>query len=145
VDPISDSLVGIGGKLIDTIAGFIPNPEEKLKAKLAMEAQLQSAEIQGQLAQLSINQAEAASGSVFLGGWRSATGWVCASAFGWNFLFQPMLTWSMMAYGTATGHPYSLPAFPVLDTSTLLGVLGALLGLGGLHLGDLHSQRTSEK
>jgi hypothetical protein len=143
-DPISDSVIGIGAKLIDTIAGFIPNPEEKQRAILAAQAQLQQEVIQANLSQLQINQAEAASGSIFLGGWRSAVGWVCAFSFAWCFVLQPMLTWAVIAYNAQTKNNYTLPPFPVLDTNTMLGVLGALLGLGGLHLGDLHSQRITD-
>jgi hypothetical protein len=78
------------------------------------------------LAQLEINKAEAASGSVFKGGWRPAVGWVCASAFAYHFVLQPILLFVVALTGT------ELPTLPEFDMSTLLPVLGGMLGIGGL-------------
>lgn len=147
MDPITSNtpggiLLGIGGKLIDTIASFIPNPEEKLKATLAMQQQLQAAEIQAQLAQLDIDKAEAASGSVFMGGWRSAIGWVCALAFAWTTVGVPMIGFFVTLYNMRDPS-FKLPVLPQLDTGELMTVMGTLLGMGGWHYADLHSQRTT--
>ena len=81
---------------------------------------------QSLLAQLEINKAEAASGSLFKGGWRPAVGWVCALAFAYHYLLQPLLVFILTASGV------DLPELPSFDMSTLLTVLGGLLGIGGL-------------
>jgi hypothetical protein len=80
----------------------------------------QIAELQGQL---DTNKAEAASGNVFVAGWRPAVGWVCAMAFGFTFVFAPLATWA----AALSGHPVT---FPVLDISQLMPVLLGMLGLG---------------
>ena len=74
-------------KLIAPVTGlldkFIPDADEK--AKLAHEIATMSDRHAQELAlaQISVNQAEAASGSTFKGGWRPFIGWVCGLAFGW--------------------------------------------------------------
>jgi len=69
--------------------------------------------------QLEINKAEAASGSLFKGGWRPAVGWVCVCGFAINFLVSPI----------AAGFGVEIPQ---ADASTLMPVLMGMLGLGGL-------------
>jgi len=78
------------------------------------------------LAQLEINKAEAASGSIFKGGWRPAVGWVCAFAFAYHFVIQPVLIF-IFAYAGVDA-----PELPEFDMGTLLTVLGGMLGIGGL-------------
>jgi hypothetical protein len=78
------------------------------------------------LAQLEINKAEAASGSIFKGGWRPAVGWVCAFAFAYHFVIQPVLVF-IFAYAGVDA-----PELPEFDMGTLLTVLGGMLGIGGL-------------
>ena len=38
--------------------------------------------------------AEAQSGSLFIGGWRPAVGWVCVLGLAYQFLAFPMLAWA---------------------------------------------------
>ena len=81
---------------------------------------------QALLAQLEINKAEAASGSLFKGGWRPFVGWVCGIAFAYHFVLQPLLIFILSVF------KISLPNLPVFDMSTLLPVLGGMLGIGSL-------------
>jgi hypothetical protein len=78
------------------------------------------------LAQLEINKAEAASGSLFKGGWRPFVGWTCGIAFAYHFVFQPLLIFIFAYIGLET------PDLPEFDVGTLLPVLGGMLGIGGL-------------
>ena len=78
------------------------------------------------LAQLEINKAEAASGSLFKGGWRPAVGWVCAIAFAYHFILKDLLVFGASLAG------YQLPDLPDFDMGTLLTVLGGMLGIGSL-------------
>ena len=78
------------------------------------------------LAQLEINKAEAASGSIFKGGWRPFVGWTCGIAFAYHFVLQPLLIFIFAYSGLET------PDLPQFDISTLLPVLGGMLGIGGL-------------
>ena len=78
------------------------------------------------LGQLEINKAEAASGSLFKGGWRPAVGWVCAIAFAYHFILKDLIVFGATFAGA------ELPELPEFDMGTLLTVLGGMLGIGGL-------------
>jgi hypothetical protein len=67
-----------------------------------------------------------AKGNWFQSSWRPLVGWVCAIAFGWHFVFQPLLIFVL----TYAGQP--VPDLPSFDMSALMTVLGGLLGLGSL-------------
>lgn len=131
MDPISDSVIGLGAKLIDTVAGFIPNPEEKLKAQLAMQAQIQTAALQAAQSQLEIDSKEAESPSMFVAGWRPAVGWICGFGLAWQYVLMPISAYVINI--VATFWHKAIPPLPALDNSTLYPLLMALLGLGGMH------------
>ena len=76
--------------------------------------------------QLEINKAEAASASVFKGGWRPFIGWTCGAAFAYHFVLQPVLLFCVALFGL------DIPALPQFDMSSLMTVLMGMLGLGGL-------------
>ena len=76
--------------------------------------------------QLEINKAEAASGSVFKGGWRPAIGWVCALALMWTYFAQPFISFAVGAFGIA------LPPLPELDMGALMPLMLGMLGLGSM-------------
>lgn len=78
------------------------------------------------LAQIEVNKAEAASGSVWKGGWRPFVGWVCGTAFAYHFVIQPLAIFIVAAYGM------EIPALPEFDMGQLMTVLMGMLGLGGL-------------
>lgn len=79
------------------------------------------------LAQIGVNQTEATSESIFKSGWRPFTGWSAAIGVTTGLVWAPLGAWAITA---TTGH--ILPPLPVLDTATMLTLLGGLLGLGGL-------------
>ena len=76
--------------------------------------------------QLEINKAEAASGSVFKGGWRPFIGWVCGIAFAYHFVLQPLIVFGVTAAGV------EIPELPSFDMGSLMTVMMGMLGLGGL-------------
>ena len=112
-----DALLGIGGKLIDKL---IPDPAARDAARFELLKLQQSGELAAMLAQTDVNKVEAASGSVFVAGWRPAIGWVCALAMGYQYLLRPFL----VAFNPVL-------AFPGLDDN-LWQLLAGMLGLGGL-------------
>ena len=120
---IISSLIGPVSGILDK---FVEDKDQK--AVLAHEIATMSDKYaqQALLAQLEINKAEAASGSLFKGGWRPAVGWTCAIAFGYHFVLQPLLVFVLTASGV------DLPDLPEFDMGTLLTVLVGMLGIGGL-------------
>ena len=117
------ALIGPVTGLLDK---FIPDADEKARIAHELATMGEKHAQQLALAQIEVNKAEAASGSVFKGGWRPAVGWVCASAFAYHFVLQPILLFVVALTGT------QLPTLPEFDMSTLLPVLGGMLGIGGL-------------
>jgi hypothetical protein len=120
--------------LINTLVGPVTGLLDKFvedkdqKAKLAHEIATMSDTHaqQALLAQLEINKAEAASGSLFKGGWRPFIGWTSGIAFAYHFVLQPLLVFVLTVSGI------DLPELPEFDMSTLLTVLGGMLGIGSL-------------
>ena len=116
--------------LIGPISGLLDKfvEDKDQKAKLAHEiatmAEKQAHEIS--LAQIEVNKAEAASGSLFKGGWRPFIGWVCGVAFAYHFVLQPLLIFLVSVFGLV------IPELPTFDMGSLMTVLGGLLGLGSL-------------
>ena len=117
------SLIGPVSGILDK---FVEDKDQKAALAHEIATMSDTHAQQALLSQLEINKAEAASGSLFKGGWRPAVGWVCALAFAYHYLLQPLLVFILTASGV------DLPELPVFDMSTLLTVLGGLLGIGGL-------------
>jgi len=117
------ALIGPVTGLLDK---FIEDKDQKalLAHELATLADKQANSIA--LAQIEVNKAEAASGSLFKGGWRPFIGWVCGIAFAYHFVIQPLIIFAVSVYGL------DIPDLPEFEMSTLLTVLGGLLGLGTL-------------
>ena len=105
---------------------FIEDKDQKaaLAHEIATLAEKQSHEIA--LAQIEVNKAEAQSPSLFKSGWRPTLGWVCAAAFAYHFLAQPIIVFLLTFFGL---EPVTLPEF---DMGSLMTVLMGMLGLGGL-------------
>ena len=121
---LTDSVVGIAGKVLDK---FIQDKDLKAKLHHEMDMQLHNAN----LAQIDVNKAEAASGSIFKGGWRPFVGWVCGVAMLYHFLLQPIIVFTL----SAAGITFDLPEF---DMGSLMTILMGLLGLGGLRSFEKH-------
>lgn len=127
----------IAGPILHIIDKIIPDPAQKAQMQLAAMQMAQAGEfkdidtqLQRDLAQIGVNQTEAASPDFFKSGWRPAVGWTCTAGLAVQFLLGPLATWA----ATLAGHSI---AFPTLDMGTLMTLLAGLLGLGTL--------RTAEK
>jgi len=117
-------------KLIGPVTGLLDKfiEDKDTKAKLAHDIPTMSERHAHDLAlaQIQVNAAEAASGSLFKGGWRPFIGWTCGLAFFYHFVGQPVAVFALTVTGT------EIPALPEFDMGTLLTVLGGMLGIGGL-------------
>ena len=118
-----DTLIGPVTSIIDKIV-----PDKDQAAKLAHEIATMSEKMANEqvLAQLEVNKAEAASGSLFKGGWRPAIGWICGLALLWSFILQPFLVFFLLVFGV------DLPPLPEIGTADLMPILLGMRGLGGL-------------
>jgi hypothetical protein len=117
------SLVGPVTGLLDK---FIEDKDQKsaLAHEIATMGEKHAQE--AMLAQLEINKAEAASGSLFKGGWRPFVGWICGFALLYHFILSPLIIFIV----TLTGA--TIPPLPEFDMGSLMTVLLGMLGIGGL-------------
>ena|SRR2546428_4523472 len=119
--------------LFGCIDKVLPDPQAAAAAKLeAMKLQASAAGAQLEadtrlaLAQIGVNQADAAGQGAMQRNGRPFILWVCGVALAWDTVLRPVAT-----FGAAlAGHP--LPVLPNLSTDQLYGLLFGLLGLGGL-------------
>ena len=124
---LGDLIKGALGPIMDGVLRFIPDKNERERAKEQFEGQMLSAMTGLVQGQLEINMKEAQHGSIFVAGWRPAIGWICGIALGWNYIFQPIILWFAFLYGVD-----GLDQAPKLDTAELTTILLGMLGLGGL-------------
>ena len=115
--------------LIGPVAGLLDKfiEDKDQKSALAHEIATMSEKYaqENALAQMAVNKAEAASSSIFVSGWRPATGWVCVLGMAGNFIVTPFANFAL---GLA-GMDITIPLVPL---DTMMPVLLGLLGLGGL-------------
>ena len=116
--------------LIGPVSGLLDKviEDKDQKAQLAHEIATMSDNHaqQALMGQLEINKAEAASGSLFKGGWRPFIGWVCGVAFAYHFVLQPLIVFGVTAAGV------DIPELPKFDMGSLMTVMMGMLGLGGM-------------
>ena len=114
-----------------TLAGM--KPEDLLAAKkidIEFQEFCLDQGIKLQLAQISVNEEEAKSSSLFVAGWRPFVGWVCGTALLYVALLEPLIRFvAQVMYGYKGG-------FPVIDTSLTLQVLLGMLGIGAMRSYD---------
>ena len=113
------------GSMVQKVLDLIPDPNARAKAAEEYQRALLDAAAKAEAVKREINRTEAASGSVFVAGWRPAIGWVCACALGFQYLARPLATWASGVWWPG------LPALPGLDDS-LWQLMFGMLGLGSL-------------
>ena len=114
--------VGQVADLVTTVINKIwPDKSEQEKQELAAALTV----VQGQL---EINKVEAGHASIFVAGWRPASGWICNIGLLYTFLLQPLLTWLCTVAGVAQP--------PGIPFDALYVLLGSLLGVGTLRTVD---------
>lgn len=114
-------LFELGKGLIDRV---FPDPAKKAEAELELLKMAQQGDLDVILEQLKINAVEAANPNVFVAGWRPFVGWICGFGLLYATVFHNLLEW------ISTIRSWPMP--PAVDTETLIYVLGAMLGIGGM-------------
>jgi hypothetical protein len=118
-----NNLIGPATNLLDK---FIEDKDQKAKLAHELATMADKMAHEQQLAQIAVNKEEAASGSIFKGGWRPFIGWVCGIAFFYHFVLNPIILFVIAIIGI------EIPTLPEFQMNTLLTVLGGMLGIGGL-------------
>ena len=107
----------------DTIRKTWSVPNFSALQEKAIEASLVAGQIE-------TNKIEAESKSIFVAGWRPATGWICVLALGYKFLFHPILTWAWCLSQARGWLPVDAPPPPMIDANALYPIIMGMLGLG---------------
>lgn len=144
-NPIVGIVGDVAGKLIDRIwPDKVAQAAERAKAEqelmlLAQEDKLdeRAKDTQIALAQIAVNQVEAASTNWFTSNWRPFVGWTGASALAYSSIIEPMAR-----FIASVGFGYS-GAFPVIDTNITMQILFGLLGIGAMRSYDKKQGTTS--
>jgi hypothetical protein len=121
-------MMSLVNNLIGPVTGLLDKviEDKDQKAALAHEIATMSDNHaqQALMGQLEINKAEAASGSLFKGGWRPFIGWVCGVAFAYHFVLQPLIVFGVTAAGI------DIPELPEFDMGSLMTVMmGKIVGI----------------
>ena len=131
-------MIGIGSILegVGKIAGdLITTDKERITLELEgrkLDLEQSKLDQATDLAQIEVNQVEAASASAFVSGWRPAVGWVGVAGLGYQFLGYPLMQW-LWALGQGIDLiPKGFSAPPDLQTDQLMVLLSGLLGFGGM-------------
>jgi hypothetical protein len=115
--------------LIAPIAGlldkFVEDKDQKNALAHEIATMTEKYAQENALAQMAVNKVEASSSSLFVSGWRPATGWCCVFAMAGNFIVTPFANFAL---GLA-GMDITIPLVPL---DTMMPVLLGMLGLGGL-------------
>ena len=128
------SIFDFAGKVVDKL---FPDPVKAQEAKIELFKLQQTGELAKLAAetslaqgQLDINKVEAASESLFVSGPRPFVIWVGGFSLAYAAILEPLLRFTAAVVFHYTG------AFPAIDTTITLQVLGGLLGLGYLRSAD---------
>ena len=127
-DPLT-SILNIGNTLIDRL---LPDKSAAAAAKAQLIQLELSGELDGIKGQLAVNQAEAASGSTFVAGWRPFVGWCCGAAFAYCYIIQPFMQFLLVAFKVN----FEVAKLPALDIADMMPVLLGMLGLGAMRSYD---------
>lgn len=165
-DPVT-ALLNIGEGLL---LRLFPDPAERARQSLELQRlakEERTEELQAHvslmLGQLDVNKAEAQHKSIFVAGWRPATGWVCSVSLALAFIPKAAaltIIWvwqcvvmlssysaaiEALAPGAAIPVMPELPAYPNLGLGDVLGILGGMLGMGTMRSLDKRAGVSTEK
>lgn len=133
---MSPLLIPIIGNLIDRI---LPDKQASAEAKLKLFEMSQKgelaeldADVKIATGQMDINKQEAQHPSRFVAGGRPFILWTGGVSLAWTFIVHPMLMW-LWAVLQGLGYiDITVPPPPTLNIETLLGLIGAMLGVAGM-------------
>ena len=125
-----DPITAIASLASSVITRLWPDKTEVDKEAFLLEFQKVVTASQLLTKQIDVDQAEAASTSMFVAGWRPMVGWVCALAFAWQFLILPM--GCFLAVICHQPQVATQMQSLHLDYATMSSVLMGMLGLGGM-------------
>ncbi|WP_299073791.1 3TM-type holin [uncultured Paraglaciecola sp.] len=119
--------IGSGvAEVVKGLFGLIDDAHTSDEEKAEQRLRVMEMAASGDLAQMKINENEAASENMFVSGWRPAVGWICVTALAWQFIALPIV----LTFAGLFGFDTSLIKDAELDA--LMPILMGMLGMGAL-------------
>ena len=118
--------------ITDIVDKLIPDKDKKREFQLELEKLADAADLrfhETMLGQIETNKKEAEHASVFVAGWRPFIGWTGGVSLAYTFVVSPIASQVSRWLGY-TGE------MVVLDTNSLMALVLAMLGVGGLRSFD---------
>ena len=117
------------GTVVEGIMGGLDSLFTSDDERAAAELKLVALLAQPHMLQAMTNIEEAKHPSVFVSGWRPALGWLCVSCLGYAWIIR-----DFMVIGLQLAEDTKHIVLPVIDSSELMTLVLALLGLGGVRM-----------
>tara|TARA_R110000822_G_scaffold43973_2_gene118328 strand:+ start:59 stop:469 length:411 start_codon:yes stop_codon:yes gene_type:complete len=121
MNPITSILSSLIEPVTGLISEFVVDKDKAAEIAYRISTLAAKQAHEQALGQLEVNKAEAATGSMFVGGWRPAVGWCCMTAMAVNFIVTPLFGPVIEAYTVVKMVP--------LDMSEMMPILLGMLGL----------------
>ena len=118
-------IASLVGPVSGLLGKFVENKDQRNALAHEIATMTEKYAQENALAQMAVNKAEAASSSIFVSGWRPATGWVCVLGMAGNFIVTPFANFVLALLEVEV-------VIPLVPLDTMMPVLLGLLGLGGL-------------
>ena len=127
-DPIT-AIANVANTVLDRV---LPDKVANDAAKVELAKMQVSGDLAAVAGQMEINKIEAASQSVFVAGWRPYVGWILGTALAYGLVLQPFIVLGLVVFHSS----FDPSKLPVLDSKTILELLGAMLGFGAMRTID---------
>ena len=115
---------GVVDGLFKGLDGLFTSDEEKAKARLMMQVELQKPHMMQALTNLE----EAKHPNWFVAGWRPALGWLCVLLLAYSWIGRDLIIIGLSAFDQAD----TIKDLPAVNPGELMTLVISMLGLGGL-------------
>lgn len=119
-------ILGLVGKVVDSVTSHISDKSDREKAKINIQAEIMKSIANTNRGQVEINKIEAAHKSLFVAGWRPFIGWSLGLGIFWIYIGKPIVVSLFLAFNK---DPTLIPDVPM---EGLYAMVTAMLGLGGI-------------
>lgn len=132
----------LGGGLVESVGKIADDLFTSDEERLAAEREFMKLDNELAMGVHETNKAEAQHASVFVAGWRPFIGWICGLALAVVYIPKAVVMaaiWSyaavkLVAQWNGLGVFPQLPPYPDLGVADLLGLIGAMLGMGAMRM-----------
>lgn len=121
-------MIGLLDDLIGGIFGVVDKAVVDKDKVRAAEHEIRTLVMSSHLAQIAVNQQEAAHKSILVAGWRPFIGWVCGFSLLYKFILYPFLQFAVVVLAP----DFPVDQLPSIEAGEMTAILTGMLGLGGM-------------